>query len=183
DALSGAHTASISLAAAFHNGQPGTPAAQFYVDPLAGNDLNPGTQAQPWRTLAHAAAQSFQPDTTIWLLPGTYAESSGAVSNSVGTATGRIRFVSTTQWGARIVSSTTASAAFTINGDYTDVVNLDMTAANPAQGIRIGLLFNGSYDRAIGNRVHDLCNFNPGVNGGAGIDFANYSATGGTASG
>lgn len=47
-------------------------AAEYFVSP-AGNDSNPGTQAQPFASLAKAAGV-VQPGDTCWLREGTYRE-------------------------------------------------------------------------------------------------------------
>jgi hypothetical protein len=61
-------------------------AVTFYVA-TGGSDLYPGTLAQPWRTIQHAA-DVVQPGDTIYVRAGTYAEEvtiavSGASSNPI----------------------------------------------------------------------------------------------------
>lgn len=56
--------------------------AVFYVAP-GGNDADPGTQAQPWRTVGKAAA-TLQPGETVLLRAGTYHER--VVAERSGTA-------------------------------------------------------------------------------------------------
>jgi hypothetical protein len=56
---------------------PATPvvaqSCQYWVAPApAGNDSNPGTLAQPWATLQHAAAHVPDNTCTVWLKDGTY---------------------------------------------------------------------------------------------------------------
>ena len=48
------------------------PTATAYVA-TTGSDNNPGTQAQPWRTIQHAA-DTVAPGTTVYVRGGTYAE-------------------------------------------------------------------------------------------------------------
>lgn len=63
-------------------------AAELYVSP-SGNDANPGTLAQPWKTLQKAATVA-QPGDTVYARGGTYAE---RVAFKVsGTATAPIVF-------------------------------------------------------------------------------------------
>ena len=50
----------------------------FYVDPSAGNDANPGTVAEPYRTLTHALSLA-EAGHTIHLAAGTYDAASGEV--------------------------------------------------------------------------------------------------------
>jgi len=46
--------------------------AEYYVAP-GGDDANPGTEAQPWATIQHAA-DALQPGETVYVRAGTYAE-------------------------------------------------------------------------------------------------------------
>jgi hypothetical protein len=46
---------------------------QTYYVSTGGNDVNPGSQARPWRTLAKAGSAA-QPGDTVYMLAGTYAE-------------------------------------------------------------------------------------------------------------
>jgi hypothetical protein len=48
------------------------PATSHYVS-LRGNDANPGTAAQPWRTLKHSLAQ-LRAGSTLWIGGGVYRE-------------------------------------------------------------------------------------------------------------
>ncbi|MBI4560085.1 MAG: right-handed parallel beta-helix repeat-containing protein [Candidatus Hydrogenedentes bacterium] len=50
-------------------GEPNT----FYVDGMSGEDSNPGTLAQPWRTLQYAG-QTATAGQTVYIRAGTYAE-------------------------------------------------------------------------------------------------------------
>jgi hypothetical protein len=53
-------------------GDAATPSGlSLYVDPAAGDDVNPGTREMPLRTIAYAASLAADGD-TIWLLDGTY---------------------------------------------------------------------------------------------------------------
>jgi len=51
-------------------------AADYYVDPVNGNNNNPGTEARPWRTAAFAlsSSSSLKAGDTVYLRGGTYAE-------------------------------------------------------------------------------------------------------------
>lgn len=48
-------------------------AADRYVDPVAGNNANPGTLGQPWRTFQFAASNALAGD-VVYLRGGTYSE-------------------------------------------------------------------------------------------------------------
>jgi len=55
----------------------------FYVSPL-GDDLNPGTREQPWKTLLHAT-DALQPGQTLLLMNGDYRpETTGTISVDCG---------------------------------------------------------------------------------------------------
>ena len=56
-------------------GAPATAQVSRYIS-QTGSDANPGTQASPWRTFAHAIA-SLSPGDTLFLLDGTYQPASG----------------------------------------------------------------------------------------------------------
>jgi hypothetical protein len=67
------------------------PAGARYVSP-SGSDSNPGTQAQPWRTLAKAVA-SAAPGDTVVLRSGTYgARGTVNLMNRAGTASAPITY-------------------------------------------------------------------------------------------
>src|SRR3989344_9102844 len=74
-------------------------AATYYVA-TNGNDSSLGSQSSPFRTI-QKAANLAQPDTTIHVAPGTYAENIYATAN--GTASQRITYISDTKWGAKII--------------------------------------------------------------------------------
>lgn len=72
--------ASIGLAACGGSGggsnAPVTPATEFWVDAQNGNDVDAGTQAQPFKTLTHALAAAGA-GATLHVLPGTYDTANG----------------------------------------------------------------------------------------------------------
>ncbi|WP_426110606.1 choice-of-anchor Q domain-containing protein [Massilia sp. PWRC2] len=139
----------------------------LYVSP-SGSDSNSGSISAPFRTIGKAAGVA-KPSTTVHVAPGSY----GNVSNSKsGTAVGRLRFVSDTKWGAKIVGTGT-EAHFTNSGSYVDIVGFDIAGSG-----RLGILNYGSFTSIEGNHVHDL-KISGGCNGdgGAGIVDANYTAT------
>lgn len=54
-------------------------AVDRYVSPT-GSDTNPGTQAQPWQTIAKANNTLVAGD-TVFILPGTYTDQIRPVNN------------------------------------------------------------------------------------------------------
>ncbi|MBN1672644.1 MAG: right-handed parallel beta-helix repeat-containing protein [Kiritimatiellae bacterium] len=102
--------------------------ATYHVAP-GGNDSNPGTQAQPWRTI-QKAADTVQPGDTVLIRGGTYSEKVRVTHGGSGPDT-RVTFrafgeeqpvldgtgVSVGQWGALL----------TIDGaDYVTIVGLEV---------------------------------------------------------
>ena len=139
----------------------------LYVSP-SGSDSNTGSISSPFRTISKAASVA-KPSTTVHVAPGTYAN---ATNSKSGTAAGRLRFVSDTKWGAKIVGTGT-EAHFTNNGSYVDIVGFDISGSG-----RLGIVNYGSFTSIEGNHVHHL-KISGGCNGsgGAGIVDANYKAT------
>jgi hypothetical protein len=72
---------------------------QYYVA-QSGSDSNPGTQAQPWQTINHAA-KKVRPGDTVLVAPGAYSEN--ILISQSGKPDARTRFVSTAKWGAEII--------------------------------------------------------------------------------
>lgn len=141
----------------------------LYVAP-SGSDTNPGSQFEPLRTIQRAAVLVV-PGTTVYVAPGIYREN--VETRVAGTSTARIRYVSDTKWGAKLIGSGT-EGMWTNRGDYTDIVGFDISGSG-----RVGILSLASHTRIEGNRVHDLA-VSGGCTGrgGAGINSASYSASG-----
>ena len=141
-------------------------AYNYYVSPN-GNDSAPGSKAAPFRTLARAV-KAVRPNSTVWVAPGTYA---GGFRNTVsGTANGRIYFVSTTKWGAKIVppASSSGDVAFDNRGSYVDIVGFQVDGSNAQSGTkwRYGIYNGGSYDSIRENYVHHIAKNIPCTSGG-----------------
>ncbi len=130
----------------------------------SGSDSNNGTASAPWATISHAA-NSVSAGATVHVAPGTYGN---VVTSVSGTASARIRFVSDTQYGAKIVTS--VDQAWLNSGNFVDIMGFDVGG-----GARIGIGNQGSSVRIIGNVVHNSNN-SCTSNGGAGIDNENYNA-------
>jgi len=149
---------------------PPAPTTKYHLYvATTGSDSNAGTQSAPFRTITKAAGAA-KPSTTVHVAAGTYKEN---VSTRVhGTSSDRIRYVSDTKWGAKVIGSGT-EGMWTNSGNYTDVVGFDISGTG-----RLGILNNGSYTLMQGNHVHNLT-ISGGCNGGggAGIVDANYSGS------
>ncbi|MES2757179.1 MAG: choice-of-anchor Q domain-containing protein [Pseudomonadota bacterium] len=151
---------------------PGSdPTANHLYVAATGSDSNDGSSAAPFRTITRAARVA-KPDTTVHVARGTYFEN--VSTNAKGKASGRIRFVSDTRWGARIIGSGTEST-WTNKGDYTDIVGFDISGSG-----RLGIANYASHTLVSGNHVHDL-KISGGCTGagGAGIVNASYNGSDG----
>ncbi len=143
----------------------------YYIS-TTGNDSNDGSAAHPWATFAHADS-AIQPGATVHVLPGTYTAQ--VTTNTNGTASARIKWVSDTKWGAKInVNSSGSYNVWQNYGNYVTIEGFDMTGPGC-----LGLVNWASFTQIVGNHVHNITA--PAAtctdNGGAGIDDANYSAS------
>ena len=136
-----------------------------------GSDANAGTQAAPYKTITKAASVA-KAGTTIHVAAGTYA--GNVTSKNSGTASARIRIVSDTKWGAKIVG-TGSEAMWTNNGNYVDISGFDITGPG-----RLGILNYASNTLMSDNHVHNLT-MSGGCtgSGGAGIVNATYTGSNG----
>lgn len=154
---------------------------ELYVAP-DGLDSNPGTRNSPLRSLARAA-QVVTPGTIVNVLPGTYH---GGIRTTVdGHANARIVFRSVERWRARIVPPPVSSStmAWDNRASHVDIEGfdidgrLDAGVPEASTGLRwlVGIYSGGSYDRIVGNHVHDVATTVPcTAAGGAGIGIDSY---------
>lgn len=144
----------------------------LYVSPT-GSDSNTGTKTSPFKTILKASKVA-KPGTTVHVAPGTYA--GGFQTTANGTASARIRYVSDTKWGAKIVpaSGSTAGTGWSNRGNYVDIVGFDISAKGNTTW-RNGLVGTGSYITLQGNHVHDIATSGTcDSQGGSGINTHNY---------
>jgi len=136
-----------------------TPATtyNYYVSPT-GSDTAAGTKAAPFKTLARAAKAATKASTTVWVAPGTYA--GGIKTTANGTAAGRIYWVSTTKWGAKIVPPTSSSNnnAWDNRGNYVSIIGFDVDGTNSGSGTKWthGIYTGGSYGMIQDNHIHHI---------------------------
>ena len=143
------------------------PSAYHLYVSTTGSDSNTGTQAKPFKTITKAASVA-KASTTVHVAAGTY---SGNVSTKTsGSASGKIRFVSDTKWGAKIVG-TGSEAMWTNNGNYVEINGFDITGPG-----RLGILNYASNTLVTNNHIHNLT-LSGGCNGVQGLYSSN---TGGT---
>jgi hypothetical protein len=155
-----------------------TSANNFYVA-MTGSDSNAGTMAAPFRTIKKGVSAA-KPDTTIHVMPGTYAES--IKSTVSGTATGRIRFVSETRWAAKLVppASNTTDGAWDNRGAYVDIEGFEVDGTKHQGGTpwRMGIYSAGSSSTIKRNKVHDIAHdkavYTCTNGGGAGVEGDSY---------
>lgn len=143
-------------------------AADLYVAP-GGSDDNPGTAALPLQTIGKAA-EMVTPGTTVHVAPGVYREILETWAS--GTAEARIRYLSSTPWGAKIRTEGPDNHwSWTNEGSYVDVEGFDVS--NNGAG---GIGNYGSHVRITNNYVHDIPAPGCTGNGGAGIVTGEYTA-------
>ena len=141
-----------------------------------GSDANPGTQEEPFRTIARAA-QVVTSGTTVYVAPGQYT--GGFRTNVNGSKEARIIFVSSERWGAKIVpplDSRTASA-WDNRGNYVDIVGFDVDGSQYQSGTKwlSGIYNGGSYNNIRHNHVHHIALDLPcEPTGGSGIGVDSY---------
>jgi hypothetical protein len=151
--------AAISASAPTLSAATTTPATtnNYYVSPT-GSDTAAGTKAAPFKTLARAAKAAVKASTTVWVAPGTYA--GGIKTTANGTAAGRIYWVSTTKWGAKIVppSSSSNNNAWDNRGNYVSIIGFDVDGTNSGSGTKWthGIYTGGSYGMIQNNHIHHL---------------------------
>jgi parallel beta-helix repeat protein len=151
--------ASISASAPTMSAATTTPATtyNYYVSPT-GSDTAAGTKAAPFKTLARAAKAATAAGTTVWVAPGTYA--GGIKTTANGTAAGRIYWVSTTKWGAKIVppSSSSNNNAWDNRGNYVSIIGFDVDGTNSGSGTKWthGIYTGGSYGMIQNNHIHHI---------------------------
>lgn len=142
-----------------------------------GSDANPGTEAAPFLTIAHADSVAGAGD-TIHVAPGTYRvsapspHSAGIRTSKSGTASARIKFVSDVKWGAKIVFSGTGMA-WNSKGSYVDIDGFDISGSG-----RIGILAEGGRENITNNVIHDL-QVRGGCNGSGGAAIGTWGPAGG----
>jgi hypothetical protein len=119
----------------------------LHVATTGSDTIGNGSSANPFRTIGRAS-NSATPGTTVLVAPGVYP---GTVATSAnGTETERIRYVSSTKWGAVISGGN--GVVWGNRGHFVDIEGFEITG--PAT--RLGILNIGSNVRIVGNRVRDV---------------------------
>jgi hypothetical protein len=116
---------------------------RYYTSPQ-GNDANPGTQAQPWRTL-QKAADAVQAGDTVIALSGIYP-GERVVVNASGTADSPIRFQA---------QGTVETPGFLLTGDYLQIDGFTVKVfdCSVSAAFRYGIEARGSHFLIENNRL------------------------------
>jgi len=135
-----------------------------YVSPT-GSDTGDGSSSRPWATLQHAD-KIVRPGDIVTVLDGTYR---GDVTlTASGTAGHPITYKAQNKWRAKLegTGKGDGSAVIRLSGGYTTIQDFDVTGSN-ANGIILAYAGNiASFNKAIGNYVHDIttpCDSNSGT--------------------
>jgi hypothetical protein len=176
--ISSAYTAYTT---ANYGASQGYTSANTYYVSATGSDSNSGSAASPWKTLSHA--DSAAPACALIMIgSGSWTATSQVVGlSSSGTSTCHKAFVSQTYGGAAFSTTGNAGngdAVFSVNGNYVDIVGLDISGTECA-----GLMPSGTYNNIVYNRVHDVAPSASGQaagycgngTGGGGIQFPGAS--------
>lgn len=132
-------------------------AAGVYYVSTTGNDGNPGTQAQPWRTI-QKACNTLQPGDTVYIMAGTYNEK--VAVNVSGSAAGG--YITIQNYGTdRVVVSGAGLAGDDIfyikDKNYLKVVGLEVCDNNYGSFPKAFFVTGfGSYIEIRGCKIHDI---------------------------
>lgn len=114
-----------------------------------GSDANAGTRGAPFKTISKAATAA-KAGYVVHVADGTYREN--VITNSSGTASSYITYISDNRWGAKIVAPGGGnSAAWHNRGDFVAIVGFDISG-----GGAVGINHSGSGDIARQNHVHHI---------------------------
>ena len=107
-----------------------------------GDDTDPGTSGQPWRTIQKAAS-SMGPGSTVIVLPGDYPE--------------RVQVTHSGASGSPITfkaQGTVTMKGFTVKADYISIVGFDISNTASSSADAIGIYVMGSFCDIEDNYIH-----------------------------
>lgn len=137
---------------------PTGPGVCYYVDVAAGNDANPGTSAQPFRTI-QTAANVVNPGDEVIVRDGIYTGGGGAILSigRGGTAANLVVFAADHRWKAVLDGQSNASASGVAFGaNYVRVEGFEIRGVNH-YGVDMGVGQTG--DQVAANHIHDVGRF------------------------
>jgi hypothetical protein len=136
---------------------PSKSSPAYYVAPN-GSDNAAGTRSAPFRTLARAAKAVIEPGVVVMVAPGIYE--GGLQTNSDGSETKPITYLSTTKWGAKIVPPAASSndTAWDNRGDHVTIMGFEIDGSQPrvGQAWLHGIYTGGSFSTIQENHVHHI---------------------------
>jgi hypothetical protein len=150
-----------------------------------GRDTNIGTETAPFATIGRAA-QAATPGTIVHVAPGTYEGGFKTLTSGSITPGGRITYLSTERWGAKIVPPNPATGdparvptaiAWDNRGNYVDIVGFDIDGSRYEGGVKwtTGIYSGGSYNTIRNNHVHHIATDVKCTSaGGSGIGVDSY---------
>ncbi|PYU92591.1 MAG: hypothetical protein DMG25_11805, partial [Acidobacteria bacterium] len=140
----------------------GTGGTNYYVSTTGSDSSGAGSSSSPWATIAYASTK-VGPGSTVHVAPGTYSGQFN--TNSSGTSSAYITYVSDTKWGAKIAGG--SSSTWSNYGAYVTIQGFDVTGPT---GCCNAIYTAGNATQIIGNNVHSVQNSNGcSSTGGGGI--------------
>ncbi|MFK7847561.1 MAG: DUF1565 domain-containing protein, partial [Rhodothermales bacterium] len=137
----------------------------FYVDP-SGNNANPGTSAQPWRTIQYAVTK-VTPGDIVMVGDGVYREK--VIITRSGTQDNYIVLKAINQWGPKVeIAEGGKTDGIKIAANYITVDGFEIYDPNPGNG-RIGnciTVWENHHINILNNKVYNC--------GGAGIQVGRF---------
>ncbi len=115
----------------------------------------------------------------MWVAPGTYHGGIKTTASGDAGASGRIYYVSSTKWGARIVPALNGgpTSAWDNRGHYVTIMGFEIDGSKTGSGPawRSGLYSGGSHTQFYGNKVVHIATTIPCISaGGAAIGIDSY---------
>jgi uncharacterized membrane protein len=115
------------------------PADAFYVS-VSGNDSNPGTPSQPWRTMKKTTS-ALTAGQTACVMDGTYTEGEIAFRSS-GLQSAPIRLMAQNQWKAILSSISGCAPSISLYGSWITIDGLLMQVSSSDPGCSTGTTGN-----------------------------------------
>lgn len=159
-----------------------TTSGKIYYVSKSGNDTTGLSKTTAFRTIQQAAIVARAGD-TVFVLAGVYKEH--VQNKNHGTASARIRFVSSPRWAAKIAPTKDAPAYWTSTGAYIDIegFTLDGKLGGEIPSFRVRGIITGKAGRVMYNniRLYRACTnalfYRTGIGIVGGGDYLSTSTT------